>query len=213
MHHLGVAHGFNTTIGSFQTGGPYSGPKHTLRWENDHPIYADSQFTNMPGPDARRGGRSCNVSAPDEEGAEGEVSGCNATIYHNSNLQCGHAIEKVAAPSADACCASCAATPGCDHWVFHPWENITACHVKGSLGECGPADETGSTAGIMKGGGTPPGPSPASGPAVCTNEYSTDLWGALALQAVEQVGRLLRPFARPFWLRFPYATPVLVTKL
>ena len=26
MRHLGIAHGFNTTIGSFQTGGPYSGP-------------------------------------------------------------------------------------------------------------------------------------------------------------------------------------------
>ena len=33
---------------------------------------------------------------------------------------------------------------------------------------------------------SPPGPSPPAGPATCTNEYSTDLWGRLALQAVQQ---------------------------
>ena len=56
MHHLGFEHGFTTAVGSFQTGGPYSGPHHSMRWQNDHPIWWDAQFENMPGADANRGG-------------------------------------------------------------------------------------------------------------------------------------------------------------
>ena len=42
MHHLGYEHGFTTAVGSFQTGGPYSGPHHSMRWQNDHPIWWDA---------------------------------------------------------------------------------------------------------------------------------------------------------------------------
>ena len=48
MKHLGVEHGFASAVGSFQTGGAYSGPKHSMRWQDDHPIWKDDEFTNKP---------------------------------------------------------------------------------------------------------------------------------------------------------------------
>ncbi len=56
------------------------------------------------------------------------------------------------------------------------------CHIKaGQAGPSCPKKKAGSTSGMADG---PPAPAPApKGPAVCTNEYSTDLWGQMALQA------------------------------
>jgi len=48
FNHLGVNKGFDTNIGSLQTGGSYSGPKHSTRWQDKHPIWKDSQFTDKP---------------------------------------------------------------------------------------------------------------------------------------------------------------------
>ena len=48
MNHLGMRRGFDNTVGSFQTGGAYSGPKHSMRWQNDHPIWVDQYFDNKP---------------------------------------------------------------------------------------------------------------------------------------------------------------------
>ena len=44
--HLGLNRGFDNTLGSFQTGGPYSGSHHSMRWQNDHPIWRDSEFND-----------------------------------------------------------------------------------------------------------------------------------------------------------------------
>jgi arylsulfatase A-like enzyme len=185
MGHLGFEHGFTSAVGSFQTGGPYSGPGHSMRWQDDHPIWSDAQFEGMPGPDANRGGRACNATGggPDAAYAAAAATCANSSVLPDTNLQCGEAIIKQAAASATACCASCRATTGCTHWVFHPWEEGTACHIKGGK-TCAGSHEKGSTAGILDGG--MPGPPGPAGPATCTNEYSTDLWGRLALQAVEQ---------------------------
>jgi hypothetical protein len=119
MHHLGFEHGFNgSTIGSFQTGGAYSGPHHTMRWENDHPIWNDAQFTNMPGADANRGGLACNQTGggPDEDdGGVTAAAGpaCNSSMLENMEMQCGTRITYAPAASAAACCAVCTDTPGC----------------------------------------------------------------------------------------------------
>eukprot|EP01048_Picozoa_sp_COSAG05_P007312 COSAG05_NODE_512_length_9090_cov_33.937827_8_plen_530_part_00 len=184
MHHLGMHHGFNTSVGSFQTGGAYSGPSHSMRWENDHPIYDDAQFSNKPGSDAARGGRVCGAGGPDgrDTSASGAASGaaCNATIYTDSLLQCGSALKFTAPTTADECCAQCAALTGCDHWVFQPLEKSGPCHLKTDGQHCQPNSKNGSTAGIMKSS------SPPMGGADCANEYSTDLWGELALQSVQQ---------------------------
>ena len=193
MNHLGINHGFNTTIGSFQTGSAYSGPSHSMRWQNDHPIYADSQFSNKPGADAARGGQLCGLGSPD---TPTEASACNATILANTNLQCGSALQKLPGSTSEAaCCAACAGLAGCTHWVLHPWETTDGCHLKaGSVdAESCPSAQPNSTAGIMSTGPAPP-PAPPLGSAACTNEYSTDLWGALGLQAVEQHPSSSTPF-------------------
>eukprot|EP01043_Picozoa_sp_COSAG02_P029133 COSAG02_NODE_1799_length_10896_cov_8.648421_13_plen_451_part_00 len=191
MHHLGVEHGFTSTVGSFQTGGPYSGPRHSMRWQDDHPIWQDSQFENMPGADANRDGLLCNQTGGGPDGEDpayvSAIASCptNATILIGMDLQCGSAMKKETALSATACCASCSATPGCTHWVFHPWEDETSCHIKTGK-TCSGTATPGSTAGILANPSPGPGPGPAQGPAACTNEYSTDLWGRLGLQAVQQ---------------------------
>ena len=99
MKHLGFEHGFTSAVGSFQTGGPYSGPGHTMRWQNDHPIWQDSQFENMPAADPNRDGRNCNATGPDEDAAfvSAPALCANSSILQDTNLQCGHPIEKTAA--------------------------------------------------------------------------------------------------------------------
>jgi hypothetical protein len=200
MHHLGVEHGFTSTVGSFQTGGPYSGPRHSMRWQDDHPIWQDSQFENMPGADANRDGLLCNQTGGGPDGEDpayvSAVATCpaNATILPDMDLQCGSAMKKETALSSTACCASCSATPGCTHWVFHPWEGETSCHIKAGK-TCKGTVTNGSTAGILANPSPDPGPGPAQGPATCTNEYSTDLWGRLGLQAVQQ-----HPLPKPLYV-------------
>jgi|EP01046_Picozoa_sp_COSAG06_P037496 hypothetical protein len=78
------------------------------------------------------------------------------------------------------------------HWVHNPSGDAEkACHVKAGK-TCPGSHQQGTTSGVVGHVGPPgpppaPGPAPAPGPpATCTNEYSTDLWGRLALQAVEQ---------------------------
>ena len=193
MHHLGFEHGFTSAVGSFQTGGPYSGPGHSMRWEDNHPIWQDDQFDHMPGVDVNRDGLLCNQTGGGPDGEEpayvSAVATCpaNATVLSDRDLQCGTAIKKEAALSPTACCASCSATPGCTHWVFHPWEGESGCHIKSGK-SCAGTVQQGSTAGILAKPVPGPGPPtpPAEGPATCTNEYSTDLWGRLGLQAVQQ---------------------------
>eukprot|EP00041_Stephanoeca_diplocostata_P018292 m.382106 g.382106 ORF g.382106 m.382106 type:complete len:730 (-) comp20970_c1_seq32:2839-5028(-) len=182
MKHLGIMHGFNTTVGSFQTGGPYSGPGHSMRWEDDHPIYFDSQFTNLP--------QHCNVYAEVDTGVVNEnrwkkLTGeeCDASDFKlNTKMQCGSRIKRINVSTAAECCAACNSTPSCTHWVHDTSQAADNCHVKAGT-TCDGAHQEGSTSGVRR---VPPGPPPPSGGTNCTNEYSTDLWGQSAVRAVRQ---------------------------
>ena len=195
MNHLATSNGFETAIGSFQTGGAYSGPKHSMRWEDCHPIWDDKQWTATPPP-------GCGSSvAPDSfdalSAAHYNSDMCDSSKWlNNTEMQCGDGAKFPSGIHDPAsCCAACAADPKCTHWVFNKNGNQTKdervsksrgpCHVKYGK-TCKGGDKAGYTAGLghaPQPGPSPPGPSPL-GPAQCTNEYSTDLWGSLALQAV-----------------------------
>ena len=72
---------------------------------------------------------------------------------------CDHRFFLTRRDAQDACCATCTATAGCTHWVFHPWEGDTGCHVKGgATADCG-RTMNGSTAGILANPAPGPGPS------------------------------------------------------
>ena len=182
MAHLGASNGFKTTVGSFQTGGAYSGPKHSMRWQNDHPIWDDAQFADKP--------KGCGTTQLNGASA----AACDPTQWRNNTmLQCGDGYKFPTGPSNPGeCCALCQADTKCTHWVFAGGKNGNKgdCHLKS--GESCPGDfHKGYTSGIVRGPtpGPSPGPSPPPaplGPAQCANEYSTDLWGSSALQAVQE---------------------------
>eukprot|EP01062_Namystynia_karyoxenos_P029744 TRINITY_DN222_c0_g1_i1.p1 TRINITY_DN222_c0_g1~~TRINITY_DN222_c0_g1_i1.p1 ORF type:complete len:641 (+),score=182.67 TRINITY_DN222_c0_g1_i1:72-1994(+) len=163
-NHLGHNKGFDSNVGSLQTGGTYSGPTHSTRWQDEHPIWADSQFSGRPA--------GCGlVAAPQPAGA---AAACNTSILNDTKMACGEALRFLDASAAE-CCAACSADPECTHWVHNPGDTAhKACHIKGGDSAC-----SGEEKGVVSGRKA----SPAGG-AACTNEYSTDLWGQLALQAV-----------------------------
>ena len=170
MAHLGQSRGFDSTVGSLQTGGAYSGPKHTTRWQDAHPLYRDAQFSNMP--------PHCNQYPGPDAATPPAVCG-PAEWLNGTEMQCGSRIKYTAAATPAACCADCAATAGCSHWV-HNGQGPEACHVKAGTDGCRSA-KPGDVSGRM-----PPAPPPPPGAAECTDEYSTDLWGQSAVQAVAQ---------------------------
>jgi hypothetical protein len=180
MNHLGHRNGFETNVGSLQTGGAYSGPQHTTRWQDEHPIWNDQQFTNKPPFCA--GARAHPAAASAYTQVEPQ---CSAADWHNNTLmQSGHLLlfSKVGTPGE--CCSECSNTSGCTHWVFQP-DQISAgtpCHIKAGDAIFKPTGDTNHSV-CGKAAGPPPGP-PAS--AACTDEYSTDVWGQLAVQATEQ---------------------------
>ena len=180
MAHLPASRGFAQSVGSLQTGGNYAGPKHSLRWQDDHPLVSDANFEHMPdGCDVYADGRDgtcadgtcewqadmlvcadCATPAPPPQCAP-------AAAKNDTKLACGEALQKTAAGSAGDCCALCAATRGCTHWVFQEGdEKATRCHVKGGKAGCAEAQK-GATAGVLAGPPTPPAP-PAT--AECTDE-------------------------------------------
>ena len=194
FRHLPRAHNFShSSVGSLQTGGDYAGKGHSTRWQDDHPIWEDSQFVDRPaGCNATPITYERNATTPwyeaydTEEETLAPMASCNASAFlPHTQLPCGQAIKFVDAASAMECCATCAATDDCTHWVFKPGEqDQLPCHVKqGGVPKSCPGDDDGSTSGIVNGPVPPPSP---PGPGQCVNEYSTDLWGQLALQAVEE---------------------------
>ena len=126
MHHLGYEHGFTTAVGSFQTGGPYSGPHHSMRWQNDHPIWWDAQFENMPGADANRGGLSCNQT------------GGGPDLPPNG-LRDAMSEECEAAGTADECEALGSGLPA----AAKPcqWEEPSTCRLNDRWGEDGSSQD------------------------------------------------------------------------
>ena len=170
MNHLPFAHGFSaSSTGSLQTGGDYSGPHHSTRWQGRHPIVKDSQFANKP------------PGCPTETHSNLHQSICNESAFlHDIILPCGVASDFTNATSAEACCAACAASGStvCTHWVFNPSDtDRPPCHLKrGGVSDACEVTRQGATSGL------PENPSSDQ----CVDEYSTDLWGELALQAVTQ---------------------------
>lgn len=167
--HLGMNKGFDTNVGSLQTGGSYSGSGHKTRWQDGHPIWEDSQFTGKP---AQCG--TVETSAPPQ--------GCSMPLMNATKMACGHGYRFVEVDTAGECCHQCEDDDDCTHWVHNPRDTKrAACHLKRGKNNCST-----TKAGATSGSKSPPSPSPAPAPggAECTNEYSTDLWGMLAVQAV-----------------------------
>ena len=176
MSHLPISHNFTKSTGSLQTGGDYSGSGHSTRWQGYHPILVDSQFADKP--------PGCSAASTPEQ----DAVVCSAKKFlPNTILPCGHALSFIKVQSPKDCCAACSALQGCSHWVFTgqtkaSFDGATNCHLKEHYPKqsCEKTKQ-GSTSGVL----SPPSP-PPSGDATCTNEYSTDLWGQLALQAVQE---------------------------
>eukprot|EP01049_Picozoa_sp_SAG25_P012906 SAG25_NODE_1861_length_2244_cov_1.411189_4_plen_231_part_00 len=189
MAHLGISNGFSHSVGSFKTGGQYGGIHHSLRWQNDHPIWDDAHFTSKP--------KGCGVKPPD---FVSNSTVCDPKDWKNdTKMKCSRGAHNTFPESATTpalCCAACVADATCTHWIFNNTEDKKApapCHMKTGV-TCPGNHREGATAGIVRPStpapppGPPPGPAPGPspvGPAQCTNEYSTDLWGSSALQAVE----------------------------
>ena len=193
MNHLGARRGFNHTTGSFETGGPYSGPKHSMRWQAEHPIWTDKEWTD-PAPktcgfedDGSDYSTTFSQRAPAAAAVAADMCG-GASWLNDTSLPCGNGKTFPSSVTTPAgCCAACSADPDCTHWVFAGPQNghtkTARCHIKAGKDDCATA-HTGSTSGRKA--SPSPGPSPApSGPTTCTNEYSTDLWGSMAVQAVQ----------------------------
>ena len=189
MNHLAAQRGFNHSTGSFQTGGAYSGPKHSMRWQGEHPIWNDAEWSVAPP-------AQCGVMGEEEEVTAAAACSDSSTWLNNTELQCGHKNTFPAGiTSPAACCSACAADPACTHWVFKPaGDSVSShtCHIKAGSGDC-PSTSAGSTSGLKPAAPTPPpAPTPPTPPptppgsTTCTNEYSTDLWGAMAVQAVKE---------------------------
>lgn len=172
FHQLGANQGFDHTVGSLQTGGSYSGPKHSTRWEDDHPFYTDAELEDQPD--------TCLPSLEEEDGK------CATSVLQDKELPCGTAKTFHQVDTWEECCALC--TGSCTHWVFKPTDTAPGstppCHIKEGKSDC-EKSQAGATSGVNSSPSPPaPGPSPSSS-AVCANEYSTDLWGALAVKAVQ----------------------------
>lgn len=154
FNHLPTSRGFATAVGSLQTGGPYAGPGHTTRWQNDHPLFHDAQFTNKPpGCNATCSALPCGPPDAAQLPADHVVPAlpvhlrlaCNATVREGTKMPCGSAIKFTASATVDDCCADCSATPGCTHWVLEPGSE-SSCHVKGGASSCG---ESGSSPSLL----------------------------------------------------------------
>ena len=178
MRHLPVNRGFATATGSLQTGGAYQGPAHSLRWQDDHPIVKDNFLTDPPD--------GCDVYASEattcSDGCHSELPMCSPGVFLNhTELPCGTGTPLFFnSTTAAECCGACASTAGCTHWVYNKGEHSRPpCHVKfgGVRAKCH-EHSSGSTSGLA-----PPSP-PAN--TTCTNEYSTDLWGQLAVQVLKE---------------------------
>ena len=147
--------------------------------QGDHPVWNDSQFVNPPT------AFGCNSS---QRSLIHGVQCDSSKFLQDTELRCGDPIKFTNETSAEECCATCQATNQCTHWVYAPTDvTLQGMHVNTALGgnchikelkENCPSHKPGATSG----GPTPPAPPAAN--AVCTNEYSTDLWGQMALQTV-----------------------------
>lgn len=173
QNHLPANRGFRTATGSLQTGGSYSGPKHTTRWQDEHPIWTDDDFSNPP------------PGCGSDPSLQRRAAACDASKYLNkTELPCGEPVKFVNVSDPDACCAECSKEPMCSHWVYQTGDSQPGkgnCHIKtGGVVKGCPSQSDRSTSGLGSGGGKP------NGTAKCVNEYSTDLWGSLAVQAVDQ---------------------------
>lgn len=170
VNHLGTNHGFKTALGSFQTGGAYAGPEHTMRWQNDHPIWNDAQFVDPP--------PGCgDIPSPPAS----SPPACNASSFlNNTRLRCGSLLNFVNVSTAEECCAACKNETHCSHWVFAPDNTVRLpCHLKsGTVPHDCIETANQSTSGINS------TPTPPARNANCTNEYSTDLWGQAAVQTL-----------------------------
>jgi len=214
--HLAISNGFDEAVGSFQTGGAYAGPSHSMRWENDHPLYKDSIFINKPAscipsddyePSDPLGSTYHFYTGP---GTETTTGMCDPATFHaNSDMPWGVKMSSVAVVSAAECCGECTTAAGCTHWVYEPGKSMARtknCHIKRNSGKKpdGPVEQKdGSTCGYNSNTPTPSPPSPSPSPppapppapseAECSNEYSTDLWGQLAVDAVTKHTNVSQP--------------------
>jgi hypothetical protein len=180
--HLPARRGFTSSFGSLQTGGAYQGPAHNLRWQDEHPVVWDDDLVGPPD--------GCNVYAPGrptcDEGCPSAFSMCSSSSFLNSTqLQCNTSSFVVFNTSSAAqCCGQCALLSECTYWVFaHASDGANGgadappCSVHFDRLDAGCyVNVSGSTSGLA-----PPAP-PRN--RTCTDEYSTDLWGQLALQSL-----------------------------
>ncbi len=187
MRHLPSSRGFATSVGSLNSGGAYQGPAHALRWQDAGPLVHDESLTHPPAGCDVYASSSVEPTSTCGEACYAALPMCTPSAFLNgTQMPCNAGPSPLFfnLSSAGECCGQCASTPGCTHWVYQPAGNPDAdasgpCHVKfGAVDPSCPKPHAGATSGLA-----PPAP-PAN--TTCTDEYSTDLWGQLAVQAVER---------------------------
>lgn len=159
--HLAINKGFDSNVGSLQTGGNY-GKGHTTRWQNDHPIWSDAQFDDKPA--------QCGAVKTELE--------CSTTVVEDHIMTCGTGYNFLNSSNSGECCAACSKDDSCTHWVFDTEQaSKPPCHLKSGDSSCSSHKK-----GAVSGAKSPAPPSFTN----CTDEYSSDLWGQMAVQTVQE---------------------------
>jgi hypothetical protein len=206
MAHLPTRNGFEHFVGFLTGSQSYTS---TDRWEDEHPMTTDKQFTNPPMSCVPGGDGSHSISPP-------PLAGCDAIkIYKDKVFIPDDKDPGTSSPTANAteCCSICDqanvgnttpnTTHACSHWSWLANASGTCVYWAGRVTA---SASTGSTSGVMfhpppPGPGPKPSPSPPPpGDTHChANTYSSTLYGEIALQAV----RAHDPSV-PMFLYFPF---------
>eukprot|EP00051_Salpingoeca_urceolata_P006710 m.88792 g.88792 ORF g.88792 m.88792 type:complete len:538 (-) comp14955_c0_seq2:2873-4486(-) len=185
-HHLPANRGFKTHLGFLGGSQSYTSDD---RWQNLHPLHNDQEFHDPP--------PGCNASATTSPWLLPSSSApCDpSTFLKGKCLPYGE--QRVFANTSDAadCCALCHGQAGCTHFVFRLDTKVNNCHIK--FGGKGEPTQGQCTSGLLK--PLPPPPSPPPGPDACATEYSSTLYGQMALQALDA-----HDPADPFFLYLPF---------
>lgn len=172
MAHLGVNQGFDNVFGTLLTGGAYTSAEQ--RWQNLHPVHDDVHFENKPSGCGSRDDSDIDLTT---------AKVCPDSLLMDVNFTCPHSPTFVDAVDDQACCLSCA-NVSCSHWSWNKGTHNQCSLFKGK--KCKRYPNPGSVSAAPK---HPPGPGPAPGPKpakTCATEYSTNLYGQLALQAINE---------------------------